>query len=207
MNPAKSLETFMVANGNVNIGPYIVPLLVVAVVALRLFRNKPRKVKPIRLFVFPVLIAFATAITLSQMGRPTFLWLAVDVLAVAAGIGVGYLSARHREFALDAESGEIMSRATPMGTIIFGTLFAVRYGLKLVFPQLNGGAGPYESPPAHFQATATVIAWTDAGLIFSAALLIASATTTWLRTRHLVEERRAQRAAKPEAKSDIGAPS
>lgn len=183
-------------NANVNLGPYLVPLLIVAVVALRLIRNRPRKVKPNRLFIMPAFIALAAALTVSQTGWPSLLWLAIDVLAAVAGAGVGYLSARHREFTLDTESGEIMSRATPIGTIIFAALFAVRFGLKLAFPQLNGGAAPYGAPPAHFHASASVIAWTDAGLIFSTAMLIATATTTWLRTRHLVEARRAQRAAK-----------
>ena len=128
----------MQANINANVGPYVVPLLVVAVVALRLFRNKPRKVKPNRLFVTPAFITLATLLTLSQMGWPSFLWLLADLIAAVAGAGVGYLSARHREFTLDVESDEIMGRATPVGTIIFAVLFAVRFGLKLAFPELNG---------------------------------------------------------------------
>ena len=188
----------MQANLNANVGPYLVPLLVVAVVALRLFRNKPRKVKPNRLFVTPAFITLATALTISQMGWPSLLWLLADIVAAVSGAGVGYLSARHREFTLDADSGEIMSRATPIGTIIFGALFAVRFGLKLAFPELNGA----QSYGAHGHPAASVIGWTDAGLIFSASLLVATATTTWLRTRHLVEARRAQRAANPEQKSD-----
>ena len=185
-----------------DLGPYLVPLLIVAVVALRLIRNRPRKVNPNRLFIMPAFIALAAALTLSQTGWPSLAWLAADVVAAILGAGVGYLSARHREFTLDAERGEIMSRATPIGTIIFAALFAVRFGLKLAFPQLNGGAAPYSVPPAHFHATTSVIAWTDAGLIFSAAMLVATATTTWLRTRHLVEARRAQRAAKAKQPSD-----
>ena len=180
-----------------DLGPYLVPLLIVGMVALRLIRNRPRKVKPNRLFIMPAFIALAAALTLSQAGWPSLAWMAADVLAAVLGAGVGYLSARHREFTLDAESGEIMSRATPIGTIIFAALFAVRFGLKLAFPQLNGGATPYAAPPAQFHATASVIAWTDAGLIFSTAMLIASAATTWLRTRHLVEARRAAKAQQP----------
>lgn len=187
---------------NADIGPYVVPLLVIAVVALRLIRNKPRKVKPGRLFITPVFVALATAITLSQMGVPGLLWLVVDMVAATAGAGVGYLSARHREFALDSETGEIMGRATPIGTIIFAALFAARFGLKLAFPELNG-AQSYDRPMAHGHPAASAIGWTDAGLIFSTLLLFAAAATTWLRTRHLIEAQRAHRAAKTENSGSV----
>jgi hypothetical protein len=118
----------------VNIGPYIAPLLVVAIVARRLIKNPPRKVKPSRLFITPGLLAVAAAFTLKQTGVPSLLWLLVDVVAVGAGAGVGYLTARHREFTLDAETGEIMGRSTPIGTIIFAALFAVRFGLMGIPP-------------------------------------------------------------------------
>jgi hypothetical protein len=196
----------MEANVNANVGPYLVPLLIVAVVVLRLVRNKPRKVKPNRLFVTPAFVALATALTLSQMGWPSFLWIVADAFAAVAGAGVGYLSARHREFTLDPETGEIMSRATPIGTIIFAALFAARFGLKLAFPGLNGAQSYRPSAMAYGHPAANAIGWTDAGLIFSTALLIATAATTWLRTRHLMEARRAQRAAKSAPPPDANTP-
>jgi hypothetical protein len=175
-----------------NIGPYLIPLLVIALVALRLIRNKARKVQPNRLFVMPVFVTFATVFTLTQTAAPGPLWIAIYLVAACIGAGVGYLNGRHREFTLDAGSGEIMGRATPIGTIIFGALFAVRFGLKLVFPDLNGGQGPYGAPSLNLRPVGSVIGWTDAGLVFSTALLLATAATTWWRTRHLVAERRAK---------------
>jgi hypothetical protein len=94
---------------------------------------------------------------------------------------------------LDAETGEIMSRATPIGSIVFGAVFAVRFGLKMAFPQLNA-ARAYAPAGADFHPAASAIGWADAGLLFSTGLVIATAATTWLRTRHLVEQRRAQKA-------------
>lgn len=179
---------------SLNIGPYVIPLLAIALVALRLVRNKPRKVKPDRLFVMPVVLTFATVFTLTQTPAPGLLWIAIDLVAAAIGACVGYLSGRHREFTRDAESGEIMSRATPIGTIIFGALFAVRFGLKLVFPQLNGGGAPYNPQSMNLHPAATVIGWTDAGLVFSTAMLLSTAATTWWRTRHLESERRVKAA-------------
>jgi hypothetical protein len=175
-----------------NVGPYVVPLLVIALVAVRLIRNKPRKVRPNRLFVMPVLLTFATLFTLIQTPAPGVLWIAIYLVAATIGAGVGYLNGRHREFTLDAESDEIMSRATPIGTIVFGVLFAARFGLKFAFPQLNGGGTPYGPPAMNLHPAANVIGWTDAGLVFSTALLSATAATTWWHTRHLVAERRAK---------------
>lgn len=172
-----------------NIGPYVGPLLVIAIVARRMIRNTPKKVKPSRLFLIPVLLGAVALLTLSRTGWPSLLWMGVDVVAAALGAGAGYLSARHRDFTLDAESGEIMSRATPIGTIIFGALFVIRFGLKMIFPQLNGQTA-YSPPSAHLHPAASAIGWADAGLVFSTAFLLASAATTWLRTRHLIAEQR-----------------
>jgi hypothetical protein len=182
----------MDSNVAVHIEPYVGPLLVVALVARRLIKNTPRKVKPIRLFITPALLGAVALLTLSRTGLPSLLWAAIDIVAAVLGAGVGYLSARHREFALDTDTGEIMGRATPLGTIIFAALFAVRFGLKLVFPQLNGGQA-YTTPGAHLHPAASAIGWADAGLVFSTALLLSMAATTWLRTRHLMAEQRARK--------------
>jgi hypothetical protein len=179
---------------SLDVGPYLIPVLVIALVALRLIRNKPRKVKPNRLFVMPAVLTFAVIFTLTQTPAPSPLWIAIYLVAACIGAGVGYLNGRHRDFTLDAESGEIMSRATPIGTVIFGALFAVRFGLKFVFPDLNGGHGPYGAPSMNRHPVGSVIGWTDAGLVFSTALLLATAATTWWRTRHLVAKRRAKAA-------------
>ena len=191
----------MVANPSVNIGPYLVPLLVIGIVARRLIKNAPRKVKPNRLFITPALLALAAMVTLKQTGFPSLLWALVDIVAAAAGAGVGYLSARHREFALDTETGEIMGRSTPIGTIIFAALFAIRYGLKLMFPQLNAGQS-YGGPGLHLHPAASAIGWTDAGLVFSTAMLLATAATTWLRTRHLIEAQREHKLRMSAQKTD-----
>jgi len=186
----------MTAGGSYNLGPYLVPLLVVGVVALRLVRNKPRKVRPNRLFILPALLTLAAGYTLKQTPAPGWIWYAVYIVAGVIGLGVGYLSGRHREFTLD-EKGQIMARATPAGTILFAALFTARYGLKLAFPQLNGGQSL--APAAH--PAGNVIGWTDAGLVFSVAMLLATAATTWWHTRHLVAERQARAAQSGEAAS------
>jgi hypothetical protein len=186
-----------------NLGPYLALLLVVALVALRLIRNTPQKVKPSRLFITPLLLVVATYFTLRQSPAPGALWLLVDAGAALAGAGVGWLTARHRAFTLDVETGEVMSRATPVGTAIFGAVFAVRFGLKLAFPQMQAGHA-YPPAGAHFHPGPSAIGWADAGLVFSAAMLIATAAAIWLRTRPLVEQqRRAQDAQMERQRSSV----
>src|SRR5947208_17135435 len=88
----------------------------------------------------PVLLALTATVPLRQTPAPQWMWIALDIVAAAAGVGVGYLNGRHREFTLDPDSGEVMSRATPTGTVLFGAIFAIRFGLKYAFPQPGSGA-------------------------------------------------------------------
>lgn len=182
------------------IAPYALPLLVLALVARRLIRNAPRKIKLTRLFLLPGVLSIAMAMTLAQTKLPSLWWIAGFALAGALGGGVGYLTARHREFTLDAETGEITSRATPAGTIIFACLFAMRFGVKFLFPQFGGGSS-YGPHPA-----GDLIGWTDAGLVFSAAMLVGAAVTTWVRTRTLVGQYSATGSVQPSANPNSGNP-
>jgi hypothetical protein len=166
--------------------PYLGPLLVILLVAWRLIKNPPKKVKPNRLFILPLVLALAAFFTLKQSPAPDAVWILIFAAAGVLGAGVGYLNGRHREFSLDNQTGEIMGRATPIGTIIFGALFAARFVLKLAFPELNAGQAFGPSTAAH--PAASVIGWTEAGLVFSTAMILATAVTTWVRIRHLVEQ-------------------
>jgi len=161
-------------------GPYIVPLLILALVARRLIRNAPRKVNTGRIFLFPVIIAFGTVATLANSPMPQLFWFVGFAVALVVGLGVGYLNSRHRELAIDPQTGAITSKATPFGMILFVALFAARFGMKFVFPQLAGGDGHMAHP------SRDLIGWTDAGLIFSTAMVVGAAVTMYLRTRPLI---------------------
>lgn len=163
---------------------YIVPLLVVALLARRLIRNVPQKVRIRRLFIAPVIAIAGAASLLAISPMPPLFWIVGYAIAVAAGAGIGFLTAHHQEFAIDPQTGAVTSKATPIGSILVVALFALRFGLKIVFPQLGGTA-----PQAH--PSADVLAWTDAGILFSAGLVTTRALVTWLRTRPLITEHRA----------------
>ncbi|HEX3672954.1 MAG TPA: hypothetical protein VHU87_01650 [Rhizomicrobium sp.] len=169
-------------------GPYIVPVIVLALFARRLIKNEPRKVRLGGLFVLPLLLVVAVAATLANTPAPPLFWMVGYAIALVLGAGVGFLTTHHQEFTIDPATGTVMSRATPIGTILIVILFALRFGLKLVVPQMNAPTGGHPS--------ADVLAWTDAGLIFSTGLMIARAATTWFHARPLIA---AHRAANPPA--------
>lgn len=198
MNPALMKE----------LTPYIVPLIVVVIMARRLLRNPSRKVKTNRIFLLPLVVTVALVATLwgQRLPQPWLLWVGIDIAALAAGAVVGFLSAHHQEFTLDYDTGTITSKATPLGTILVGVLFAARFGMKFLFPQINGSPysassyvpnSPLPSVPAH--VSGALLGWTDAGLIFSTAMLFARAATTWLRAQPLIAEHKAHVAAKSES--------
>jgi hypothetical protein len=170
-------------------GPYIVPVIFLAIFARRLIKNEPRKVRVGGLLlILPLFLGAAVVTTLAYAPMPPLFWIVGYVVALALGAGVGFLTTHHQEFTVDPATGNVMSRATPIGTILIVVLFALRFGLKLIFPQMNAPAGAHPS--------ADVLAWTDAGLIFSTGLMIARAATTWFHARPLIA---AHRAANPPA--------
>ncbi|HEX4534290.1 MAG TPA: hypothetical protein VH000_08660 [Rhizomicrobium sp.] len=184
-------------------GPYIVPAVVVLIMARRLMRNSARKVRTSRIFLLPAVVTVATIATLYSSPMPGLLWLVVYVVAAIAGAVVGFLTAHHQEFTLDYDTGTIMSKATPVGSILVAVLFAARFGLKFLLPQINGSPysassyapdSPLPSVPHH--ATGAILGWADTGIIFSCAMLIARAATTYLRAAPLIAEHKAHVAAK-----------
>jgi hypothetical protein len=184
-------------------GPYIVPAVVVLIMVRRMMRNSARKVRTSRIFLLPAVVTVATIATLYSSPMPGLMWVVVYVAAAIAGAVVGFLTAHHQEFTLDYDTGTIMSKATPVGSILVAVLFAARFGLKFLLPQINGSPysassyapdSPLPSVPHH--ATGAILGWADAGIIFSCAMLIARAATTYLRAAPLIAEHKAHVAAK-----------
>lgn len=166
--------------------PYIVPLLVLALIVRRGLRAKPSKVRLRSMWFMPVVIALATASLLGSTPMPSMLALAGFVGAFAGGLGAGWLRARHMAFSVDPEKGTLTSTATPIGTMLVAVLFVVRFALKLMFPELN--AAPHGHPGA------TAVLWTDAGLLFSMGLVWGRVVTTWIRARPLLTAHHAAKA-------------
>jgi hypothetical protein len=171
--------------------PYIVPLLVLALVLWRMSRAmKGRPVKPSQLWIRPVIIAVLMAAALANSPLPNPIGLALLALAAVIGVGVGYLQALHQAFTLDPATGVITSKTSPFGMILFVALFAARYAFRMM---MVGGQAP-DKLIAH---SAQIGLYTDAGLLFLLGLVCAQAWEIWRRTRPLVAEHAARTAAEP----------
>jgi len=168
-----------------DIAPFIAPLIVVALVARRLIgQPKLRRVRPNRLWIGPVYIAAAMALVLATSPAPGVLGIALFAGAALIGAVVGYFRALHQEFSIEPETGNVMSKASPIGTIIFLGVFLMRYALNW---WMNGGAARDLSHPP----SPALLTYTDAMLFFAFAMVAATAWETWRRTRPLVVEHRA----------------
>jgi hypothetical protein len=167
--------------------PYIAPLVVVALIARRAFKAQaPTRIRPNRLWIGPVYIALAMGLVLWTSPAPGPLGIALFAGAALLGTAAGYLRALHQEFSVEPETGNVMSKASPIGTILFIGIFVVRYALNY---WIRGGAQPDMAHPPSPQ----LLVYTDAMLFFAFAMVTASAWEVWRRTRPLVIEHRSAR--------------
>jgi hypothetical protein len=177
--------------------PYLAPLLVVLVIGLRFMRaRQPRKIKPGRLWTGPVSVLAGMAVVFVNplFPNPFANPYAIPLFAVAAiiGCGVGYLRALHQEFSINPETGDVMSKASPVAMLVFLAIFVVRFGLSSL---MGGGANADMNRPP----SPGLLLYTDAMLFFAFGMVSASAWEVWRRTRPLVLEHRASRPPAPPA--------
>lgn len=164
------------------IAPFIAPVVVVALVARRLIgQPKLQRVRPNRLWIGPLYIAVAMALVLYTSPMPNLFGLALFVIAAAIGGVIGYFRALHQEFSIEPETGNVMSRASPVGTLIFLGIFVVRYALS--YWMRGGVQTDFAHPPSP-----QLLLYTDAMLFFAFSMVSATAWETWRRTRPLVVE-------------------
>ena len=96
----------------------VLPLIVFAIIIRRSLRE--RKVKTNRMWLYPAILGVVALYTMAHEPMPGLGAIAGFVAAAVAGAGLGYLRARHQQFTLDPVTGEISSKATPIGTIRWG---------------------------------------------------------------------------------------
>jgi hypothetical protein len=172
------------------IAPYIFPLVIVALIARRAMRSQtPQRVRPGRLWIQPAYLGIAMVLVLSSAPMPGLLGILLFAAGAAVGIGVGYLRALHQEFSVDAETGNVMAKGTPIAAILFIGLFLVRFGLNYL---VRSG----KPVPAH---SAQLLVYTDAMLFFAFAMSAASAWEIWRRTRPLIAEYKSLQEQQPPA--------
>ena len=146
------------------------PLAIALLIVLRR-AGRAQKVRVERAWLTPALSLFGVWATLSREPFPGGVALAILIVAGVIGIGAGYYRALHIELSRDAATGEIMSKATPFGTILIAVFLVVRFGLDFA---VNGGWRPgpprFVMPPP--QHGVDLFRLADAALIFSTAMLL-----------------------------------
>jgi membrane protein CcdC involved in cytochrome C biogenesis len=143
------------------VAPYVIPLLVVALLARRVMKSqRPSVVRVERLWIFPVILLVLVGLTLSRETTPSLVWIVAFALVAAAGGAFGWFRVHTLEFSLDPETGAVSSKSTAFGAILLVALLLFRYAIKYFLN--DAGIRGVE-----------VARWTDGALIFSASMLIA----------------------------------
>lgn len=154
---------------------FVLPLLVFVLIIRRSLRE--RKVKTTRMWLYPAILGAVALFTMAREPLPGLAAVAGFIGAAILGAVIGYLRARHQQFTLDSATGEISSKATPLGTILVGAFFLLRFGLDFY-------THARDIPHALGLQRAT-----DAGLIFAFALMVAQRWEILKRARALRAER------------------
>jgi membrane protein CcdC involved in cytochrome C biogenesis len=154
--------------------PYIVPLIVAAIMIRR--SMQARKVNTSRMWLRPVVLLFMLAGALAYAPMPGVIAIAAFLAAAAAGVALGVYMASHQHLTIDEETGHVSSRTSMIGTLLVLGLFAVRFGAKLVFPELAN--------PGHSHSMMTQAA--NGLLVFTVAVLIAQTMSVWRRTQPMI---------------------
>ena len=154
--------------------PYIVPLLFATLIVRRSLQA--RKVNTGRMWVRPVILLLMLGGALAYAPMPGVIAIAGFFAAAAAGVAFGAYMASHQHLTIDEKTGHISSRSSIIGTFLFLGLFAVRFGAKLVFPDL--------AQPGHAATQVTQAA--NGLLVFTVAVLIAQAVSIGRRTKPLL---------------------
>lgn len=166
--------------------PYLGPALVVAIIARRMLRTqKPKRVRTNLLWIQPAIL-FAAMASLFATTPVQISPLSIGLFAVAvlAGGAFGYFRALHQQFSIEPETGNVMSQATPLGSILFLGLFLIRFGM-------NKWMDVGQPSPTGKLPSAKVLLYTDAMLVFAFAMVALTAFEVWRRTRPIVAEHKA----------------
>jgi hypothetical protein len=182
------------------IAPYIAPAIILLIVLRRAGRAQRLRIG--NMWLIPTLAVLAAASTLAREPFPSVVAIALFVVAILVGGGLGYFRALHIELSLNKESGQITSQATPIGTYLIVAIMAVRLGLEFLVKGHVGAEDVVGSPhiprPAH---GVDLFRLADAALLFSAAMVIAQRVEIWRRARPLLAEYRAHKAAQGDTAS------
>jgi Protein of unknown function (DUF1453) len=146
--------------------PYIVPLIVIAVLYFRTSRSKPRPVSVASLWIVPLVAMLGIGSALWFQPHPVFHVAAYAIFAVALalGIGTGALRAQTLTLRRCPDTGKVLMETSSYAFILLAALVL----LRTAFRNMSGGLG--------------VIA-VDASMLFALGMIVTQRLTIWMRVR------------------------
>lgn len=163
--------------GQSGVWTYLVPLIVVALVAWRATRTRTLRVE--RMWIMPALILLGVGLSLRAQGAPTPLLLTAEAIALVVGGALGWWRGRTTTISVDPATHALTSRASPIGLALIAALFVIRFGLR---DYAAGHAAQWHVTP---------IQVADVFLLFAVGLVCAQRVEMWIRARRLLQMARA----------------
>jgi len=159
--------------------PYIVPLLILALILRRNLRARSLKME--RLWVYPAILLLATGSAMYSEPPPGLVSLIGFAVALAAGGLIGWYRGRLTRITIDPATHEFTSQASIAGTLLIGVVFALRYGVKMA---VTGGAA------LPFGGRVDVAGITDGLMLLAVGMMSVQRVEMFLRCQKLLSEAR-----------------
>jgi hypothetical protein len=158
--------------------PYVW-VAVAVVVGIRLFwRTKPRPLRIERMWIMPALILAGVAFSFAAQPPPRLPILAAELIALAAGSGLGWWRGATTRISVDPESHALTSQPSRLGLALVAGVVLLRLSLR-------------DYAAAHATAwRVTPIEIADISLPFAAGLVCVQRLEMWLRARRLLAQAR-----------------
>lgn len=160
---------------------YLIPIVIVGLVILRNARARTLRVE--RLWISPLVVSVMCGLAIWASPPPGPLGLAVDVLALVVGAGLGWWRGRASAFTVDPATHVVTSKVSPLGMLLILGIFGVRYALRSA---LASGATSLHVSAAEF---------TDSFLLLAIGLVCAQRIEWYIRARRMIDQARARTAA------------
>jgi len=151
----------------------LLPLLLIGV---SLFRgSQTRNLVVERLWISPAIVLAMIGLAISQTPPASTLGVALDVLAIGMGAGMGWWRGRFTNITVDPDTHALTSKASPLGMILILAIFALRYVMRTYASESAG--------LLHISVNDI----SDAVLLLAVGLVCAQRLEMWLRARRLLE--------------------
>lgn len=159
------------------VGPPWMPYAIMAAfMGLALARGSRRRDLSVnRLWIMPTFLLVAALLAFSQQTAPSPVMFAVHAAALALGATIGWWRGRLTRIEVDAETGRLTSRSSPLGMVLLAGLVMVRYAARDLV----------SANAERLHVTAIDIA--DAFLLFALGLVCVQRLEMWLRARKITD--------------------